>query len=246
MNSDLKSASSVKTGKSFSLRREELGYSLNNVCEKVFVNKDYLIAIEEGDYSIFPSESFAKAYFNKYQKFLEIEQEVPLVFDQKSEKRHKKISAEISFNNNFDNYVKYTIVALVLLIIIFLGIYISADRVSTQQIDSPNKIIKAEDILSITNIIDKRKKELNQVPQIIKNNNLILYFEDECWLELYVENELLETKLFNNGEEYNKVIKSPFKIIVGNGDSVKGTYNGIAIDFISNANRLTKVNIINF
>ena len=246
MDAELKSANSVKTGKNFSAKRLELGYSIDDVCKKVFVNKDYLIAIEEGNYSIFPSESFAKAYFNKYQKFLEIEQEFPLVFDQKPEKRHKKISAEISFNNNFDNYVKYTIVALVLLISIFLGIYISADRVSTQQIDSPNKIIKAEDILSITNIIDKRKKELNQVPQIIKNNNLILYFEDECWLELYVENELIETKLFNNGEEYTKVIESPFRIIVGNGDSVKGTYNGIEIDFISNANRLTKVNIINF
>ena len=38
----------------------------------------------------------------------------------------------------------------------------------------------------------------------------------------------------------------PFKIIVGNADFVKGSYNNTEIDFITNANRLTKVNTIIF
>ena len=245
MDAELKSANSVKTGKNFSAKRLELGYSIDDVCKKVFVNKDYLIAIEEGNYSIFPSESFAKAYFNKYQKFLSLDLDFPLVFNLKPEKNHKKISTEISFNSSFDNYLKYSLVAVALLLIILMGIYTTSDKASTKQKKNPNKIIKVEDIASIANTIDNKKKELDSNSQII-NNNLVLYFEDECWLELYVENELIETKLFNNGEEYTKVIESPFRIIVGNGDSVKGTYNGIEIDFISNANRLTKVNIINF
>ena len=245
MDAELKSANSVKTGKNFSAKRLELGYSIDDVCKKVFVNKDYLIAIEEGNYSIFPSESFAKAYFNKYQKFLSLDLDFPLVFNLKPEKNHKKISTEISFNSSFDNYLKYSLVAVALLLIILMGIYTTSDKASTKQKKNPNKIIKVEDIAPIANTIDNKKKELDSNSQII-NNNLVLYFEDECWLELYVENELIETKLFNNGEEYTKVIESPFRIIVGNGDSVKGTYNGIEIDFISNANRLTKVNIINF
>ena len=245
MDAELKSANSVKTGKNFSAKRLELGYSIDDVCKKVFVNKDYLIAIEEGNYSIFPSESFAKAYFNKYQKFLSLDLDFPLVFNLKPEKNHKKISTEISFNSSFDNYLKYSLVAVALLLIIFMGIYTTSDKASTKQKKNPNKIIQVEDIAPIANTIDNKKKELDSNSQII-NNNLVLYFEDECWLELYVENELIETKLFNNGEEYTKVIESPFRIIVGNGDSVKGTYNGIEIDFISNANRLTKVNIINF
>ena len=244
MDAELKSANSVKTGKNFSAKRLELGYSIDDVCKKVFVNKDYLIAIEEGNYSIFPSESFAKAYFNKYQKFLSLDLDFPLVFNLKPEKNHKKISTEISFNSSFDNYLKYSLVAVALLLIILMGIYTTSDKASTKQKKNPNKIIQVEDIAPIANTIDNKKKELDSNSQII-NNNLVLYFEDECWLELYVENELIETKLFNNGEEYTKVIESPFRIIVGNGDSVKGTYNGIEIDFISNANRLTKVNTIN-
>ena len=47
-------------------------------------------------------------------------------------------------------------------------------------------------------------------------------------------------------EDYKKKIEIPFKIIVGNAEAIKGTYNGNEIDFMANANRLTKVNIINF
>ena len=43
-----------------------------------------------------------------------------------------------------------------------------------------------------------------------------------------------------------KEIATPFKIIIGNADSVIGTYNNERIDFITNANRLTNVSIINF
>lgn len=36
----------------------------------------------------------------------------------------------------------------------------------------------------------------------------------------------------------------PYKIIVGNADAVIGAYNGIEIDFITNANRLNVNTII--
>ena len=79
-----------------------------------------------------------------------------------------------------------------------------------------------------------------------EKNMLILEFFDDCWIEVYFEDELIEAQFFNNNDKYNKQIDSPFKIVVGNVDSVKGTYNGEDIDFISNADRLTRVNTINF
>ena len=53
-------------------------------------------------------------------------------------------------------------------------------------------------------------------------------------------------KFFDENDNYRKRINKPFKIVVGNADAVKGAYNGNEIDFIANANRLTRVNIINF
>ena len=102
MSKELKSASSVKTGKKFSEKRNNIGFTIEEISEKLFINKDYISAIEKGNYSIFPSESFAKAYFNKYKNFLKISLEFPSLFDQKMEKKHKKISNEIAFENNFE------------------------------------------------------------------------------------------------------------------------------------------------
>ena len=80
----------------------------------------------------------------------------------------------------------------------------------------------------------------------MQNNNLSLEFYGECWLELYVNDELIEAKLFFDDERYLINIKTPFKIIIGNADFVKGSYNNTEIDFINNANRLTRVNTIIF
>ena len=130
MSNELKSASSVKTGKKFSEKRNNIGFTIEEISEKLFINKDYISAIEKGNYSIFPSESFAKAYFNKYKNFLKISPEFPNLFDQKIEKKHKKISNEIAFENNFDFIFNnlYVIIALALMVI--FGIYYFVNRLT--------------------------------------------------------------------------------------------------------------------
>jgi hypothetical protein len=76
-------------------------------------------------------------------------------------------------------------------------------------------------------------------------NNLTLNFLNECWIEIYFENELVANQLFQTGDDYMLDIQKPFKVVVGNADNVEGTYNGVSIDFITNANRL-RVNTIIF
>ena len=63
MTGNLKSASSAKIGKVFKVARKELGLSKVEVSKAAFMNTRYINAIESGDYSIFPSEVFARAYF---------------------------------------------------------------------------------------------------------------------------------------------------------------------------------------
>ena len=65
-------------------------------------------------------------------------------------------------------------------------------------------------------------------------------------MEVYRNGEIIEAQLFRDNVLYEKMIETPFKIIVGNADFVKGSYNNTVIDFLTNANRLTGVNTINF
>ena len=95
MKGYLKSASSVKTGKKFYESRLAKNYSIDDVAEILYINKDYVRAIESGNFSIFPSKIFAKAYFDKYRKFLGINCQLPDVFDDIESKELKNLKKEV-------------------------------------------------------------------------------------------------------------------------------------------------------
>ena len=246
MNKELKSATSVKTGKKFKQRRHELDYSIEEVSKILFVNKSYLSAIEQGNYTIFPSEAFAKAYFNKYLNFLGINHDFPNIFNLRSEKKHKKISKEFAFNNNFDAKTKQFVASIFLLSIILIGGYFFVSDTSSNKIKIEVQDLELEDLSLIERNINQNQKQAQLITNNILDNTLSLDFNGECWLEVYVNNELIEAQQFSKNESYVIEIKKPFKITIGNADNVKGSYNNAEIDFITNANRLTRVNTIIF
>lgn len=254
MRDELKSAASAKIGKKFAEKREYLGYSLDQVSEILVINKDYLKAIEGGNYSIFPSESFAKAYFLKYRDFLKISNEFPNIFDFKTSKYKMKIQHEINFNEKIDLFSILIYVCLIISLV--TGVYLF-----TQFPDfiGQKKINDEIEIKNIQNVIDEPDNQNNTeilypVDQenissnklTIDDNLLKLEFSGECWIEIYVDEKIVEAQLFNAEDIYKTEIMMPFTVIVGNADYVNGTYNGDVIDFITDANRLTRVNTINF
>ena len=243
MKTELKSANSVKTGKQFAEKRIELGLTIEDVSKILYVNKNYLSAIENGNYSIFPSESFAKAYFKKYIKFLKLDIDFPNLFPPNPKKKYKKIFKEINFENSFFKNLKHFIFLIIGLGIgILFFFFLFLNTVNDESLKNNN----FDEISILVESIEKNKLELSKTIEEVNLNKLVLKFEGECWLEIYINDQLIEAQLFYDGDKYIKEIITPFKIIVGNADSVKGSYNNDEIDFITNANRLTKVNIINF
>ncbi len=279
MANKFKSANSVKTGKKFRDKRVQMDLSFDRIAEIIYVNKNYLIAIEKGEYSIFPSQSFAKAYFKKYAKYLHIDCEFPGVFEKEIEAKNKKTSTKIMFNtfrnmqfpstNRLNIWMVSGLTLLLIIIIYFFSKNISNKEENVlnensneyleineyqEDITSQNEEnydfmedseLQKNDFITLSNVLDISA----DIPPNINSeekNMLVLEFIDECWVEVYIEGALIEAKFFKNGDEYSKNINSSFSIVVGNADSVKGTYNSEDIDFITNANRLTRVNTINF
>ena len=106
MKGYLKSASSVKTGKKFYESRLAKNYSIDDVAEILYINKDYVRAIESGNFSIFPSKIFAKAYFDKYRKFLGINCQLPDVFDDIESKELKNLKKEVRLPYDWNKKIK--------------------------------------------------------------------------------------------------------------------------------------------
>jgi len=68
----LRSAHTCKIGKVFKERRQLLVLSKSQVASEILININYINAIEQGDYSIFPARIFALRYFKKYANFLNL------------------------------------------------------------------------------------------------------------------------------------------------------------------------------
>ena len=244
MIEDLKSANSSKIGNMFFDERTKRSLSISDVSEKTLINIKYLNAIESGDYSDFPSEGFARAYFIKYANFLSLRCDFPAIYATKNRKEEIVKKSVPMINDYF--YKAVSAVGVLILILVVFILLISSDKSIQIKSDfSERRAFGIVEIVEKNNIetINLSKKDINSEQLII--NEISLVFNNECWIEIYSDDNLVEYQLFNAGETFRKIINRPFKIVIGNADAVSGTYNGNIIDFITNANRL-RVNTIIF
>ena len=247
MSDNLKSANSAKTGIIFSDARLDQKLTIDEVSDKTLINTKFIKAIESGDYTDFPSEGFAKAYFIKYQNFLNIQCEFPSIYVQENRKDQIVKKSVAVFNRSFKKFIiVFGLVASILTISILLNSFSVKD--STQKIEQN---IKEEELYELTEIVNTNNMSEDieastnlTIEPVVPANNLQLLFTKECWVEIYSKDILLVSQLFNEGDIYNKIMQKPYKVVVGNVDAVTGTYNGIKIDFITNANRLNVNTII--
>ena len=247
MSDNLKSANSAKTGIIFSDARLDQKLTIDEVSDKTLINTKFIKAIESGDYTDFPSEGFAKAYFIKYQNFLNIQCEFPSIYVQENRKDQIVKKSVAVFNRSFKKFIiVFGLVVLILIISILLNSFSVKD--STQKIEQN---IKEEELYELTEFVNTNNMSEDieastnlTIEPVLPANNLQLLFTKECWVEIYSKDILLVSQLFNEGDIYNKIIQKPYKVVVGNVDAVTGTYNGIKIDFITNANRLNVNTII--
>ena len=244
MTENLKSARSAKIGKVFKVARKELGLSKVEASNTAFMNIRYINAIESGDYSVFPSEVFARAYFTKYQDFLSIECEFPPLYENNN--RQDKIIKESIAKIN-PSLIPIFKVAGFIVIIIIVAVYINIsfsketknnDQSPVKENFSNNELDKIDEAVNFNNLIEAPANIIEEKPLINIPNKLVFSFFDECWIEIYAYDELIINKLFKYGDSFEFEIERPFKIVVGNAEAIEASYNGNNIDFITNANRL--------
>ena len=244
MTENLKSASSAKIGKVFKVARKELGLSKVGVSNATFMNIRYINAIESGDYSIFPSEGFAKAYFIKYQDFLSIECEFPPIYENNNRQDEIIKKSITKINPSFIPIIRVAVIIFTS----FLSLYIINVSFSSETKDNDSSLVKEtipnnelnkiDEAVNFNNSTETPLNIIEDKPLINFSNKLIFSFFDECWIEIYSYDELIINKLFKYGDSFEVEIERPFKIVVGNAEAIEASYNGNNIDFITNANRL--------
>ena len=153
-NEELKSANSAKIGIIFSDARSKIGLTPIEVSEKTLINLKYIQAIESGDYSHFPSEGFARAYFIKYAKFLSIKCDFPSIYEAGTREEEIVEKSIPIINKSFYNL--FAAVSLLSIVLIVILIKFLPNK-NIDSIDIKNTQVNlSEENISLENILPKK------------------------------------------------------------------------------------------
>ena len=78
-------------GERLKITREELGVSISEAAQEVKIQKNYLVALEEGDYSSLPGPVYIESFLKKYAEYLGVSSDFVLsLYNQHEKKIYKE------------------------------------------------------------------------------------------------------------------------------------------------------------
>ena len=89
--SDNPTSESLTLGVYLKRAREAKGIQLSDLARENRMSDDYLIAIEDGNYSLLPGDTYVRAYLKSIARRLEIEESKVLNWYLKETKQEKKV-----------------------------------------------------------------------------------------------------------------------------------------------------------
>ena len=198
-------------------KRKDLKLSLEEISSKTKISKQYLKALESGDYSIFPADIFARGYFKQYAKFIGLEIPPPV---KNYKNQDTEIKVHINTNSNF---------VLGFSIFIFFALMVG---ITFLDINNDNLYYNGGNETHIQHIDQKNLMTLS------------IKFQEGSWLIINYDDDY-ETPIidsyFTAGEEYKLLFDGPISLTLDNAQSTKAFLNGLEIDLSENVNKYTLV-----
>lgn len=96
--------------------REEAGYTVEEVAEKLNIRKQYIICLEEGNFEGIPGKVYVEGYTKMYTEFLGIEAPNKIA-------QNVMQTSEVNINNNQKVKRKYVVFFSVMMLILVILIY---------------------------------------------------------------------------------------------------------------------------
>lgn len=213
--------------------RIKQGFTLQEVEEDTKIRKFYLEAIENDNYGILPPKVYATGFVRRYAKFLGLnEDEYAELFKQaaygSSDKEELiEIKPQSDRGKGLESTItwKNVVVALVfLLVVIWVGDYLIA--YFTKEHSSPPNNIN-QPIVEQPIVEEEKPKKDEKKPNEIKSGvEIIIVAEQNCWLNVVVDNESEYNAILQAGENLTFTGKEKIYLKAGNAGGIKITYNG--------------------
>ena len=201
-------------------KRKDLKLSLEEISSKTKISKQYLKALESGDYSIFPADIFARGYFKQYAKFIGLEIPPPV---KNTNNQDTEIKVHINTNSNF---------ALGFSIFTFFALMVG---ITFLDINRDNIYYNGGNETNVQHVDQKSLMTLS------------IKFQEGSWLIINYDDDY-ETPIidsyFTAGEEYKLLFDGPISLTLDNAQSTKAFLNGLEIDLSENVNKYNSSTLV--
>ncbi len=221
--------------------REKKNITIEQISRDTKISKSVLYAIESESFEDLPGGFFNIGILRTYAKYIGVDDkkvvsEYKKRYENTPEKPFlKEITKErIGLHLN----KKILIIAFLLIILIFAMFwFFGSSGISNKDVIAIGKTLKKTantDTQIKKNIINK-KEDLKKTPakeaisykKQIKNKtlNIVLYFNDQCWIEIKKGGNIIVSRLFQQGEKYS-ASGIDFTVKLGNPSAAKIIING--------------------
>lgn len=234
-------------------KREDLGIELREIANTLRIRYDYLKAIEDEDFNLFPAEVYLKGYILEYAKFLNIDAKIILeAYEKDQPKQEKRKHDEIEFlhDKNKKTNIKKLIIpsGLAILLISLIIIFLAPNK---QNVDNTVKSITKNNIpisqpdlvLSLDN--GKMKNYTNEAKKSKESSQQVLEIIaiDTTWILANIDKTDSREVLMKPGESIKWYAKNSFSLKIGNAGGVRLIFNGKEIEKLGETGQVISINI---
>ena len=250
----------ISVGESLSAARKKKRLRYKKLSSELNIDASYLIALEEENYSLIPGgDAYVKGFLRSYAKKLDLDPDEVIkdfnlsIKGSSESNRWGSLKSERKQEGLLNKKTSFTLVSVFILIVIaaFFLTFIS-NSIETVQVESnvavsekPLELPSEEsvDLISedltapadLTQMALEEDKINDPVTFEVKKNITFIEVRDECWLEVFSQNERLLYKLAIAGERF-EFDSDVIMVTAGNFRNIDVLFNDKIVDLGANAN----------
>lgn len=232
-----------KIGKTLKEKREQAGFSIDQVSNILKINPAYLQAIENAEVDKFPAEIFLKGFLKNYALFLKVDISQFSDTKQNDEKKIEQITSQGTQKNKQKLNIHMGYVFLVGVLILIFFSWVRVEYVNRKMKSDFEKKQEAgfKTMTTAKEIaLQEQKKQLLQMKEG-NGKNIIIRVKEDCWIEIKDGDVKIFQGLLLGGEEREFPYKSGLKLKVGNAGVVEVDVKGKKMSGLGNKGEVKEI-----
>lgn len=210
-------------------KREEKGYSIEEVAEATNIASRYLRAIEEHDFSQFPADVYAKGFIRSYAKFLDLDAQSLMMEYSLNFEAQNEATPDTGTRDQMLYWVAISFLVVVGLALVFLRFaWLDPDSVTTRSSAVTSTQSQPQPRSQATNpsssvARSSRNIDISQAPEKLK---IRVVATAKTWVYAVFDGMRKQEFMFQPGDKMTWTAEDTVRVRLGNAGGLRLYYDG--------------------